>query len=77
MDLDLSRTNGMFLVLSKIYDTRDYHNFEIVTFPFLDGDVPRSPSYVVYISQLICFARIYSYVDESNNRNLFLTAKLL
>ena len=24
--------------------------------PFLDGDVPRSPSYGVYISQLICFA---------------------
>ena len=28
-------------------------DFEIVNFPFLDGDVPRSPSYGVYISQLI------------------------
>ena len=46
-------------------------------FPFLDGDVPRSPSYGVYISQLICFARVCSYVDDFNNRNLFLTAKLL
>ena len=26
-------------------------------FPFLDGDVPRRASYVVYISQLIRFAR--------------------
>ena len=25
--------------------------FEIVILPFLDGDVPRSPSYGVYISQ--------------------------
>ena len=62
---------------SKIYDKRDDFNFEIVNFPFLDGDVPRSPSYGVYISQLIPFARVYSNVDDFNNRNLFLTAKLL
>ena len=49
----------------------------IVNFPFLDGDVPRSPSYVVYISQFIRFARVCSNVDDFNNRNLFLTAKLL
>ena len=34
-------------------------------------------SYGVYISQLICFARVCSNVDDFNNRNLFLTAKLL
>ena len=44
---------------------------------FLDGDVPRSPSYGVYISQLIRFARGCSNVDDFNNRNLCLTAKLL
>ena len=33
-------------------------NFEIVNFLFLDGDVPRSPSYGVYISQLIRFMRV-------------------
>ena len=49
----------------------------IVNFPFLDGDVPRSPSYGVYISQLSRFARVCSNVDDFNNRNLFLTAKLL
>ena len=32
---------------------------------------------IVYISQLIRFARVCSYVDDFNNRNLFLTAKLL
>ena len=74
-DLNLSITNG--IVSSKIYDKRDDFNFEIVNFPFLDGDVPRSPSYGVYISQLICFARVCSNVDDFNNRNLFLTAKLL
>ena len=52
-------------------------DFEIVNFPFLDGDVPRSPSYGVYISQLICFARVFSNIDDFNNRTLLLTAKLL
>ena len=75
LDLNLSITNG--IVSSKIYDKRDDFNFEIVNFPFLDGDVPRSPSYGVYISQLICFARVCSNVDDLNNRHLFLTAKLL
>ena len=75
LDLNLSITNG--IVSSKIYDKRDDFNFEIVNFPFLDGDVPRSPSYGVYISQLIRFARVCSNDDDFNNRNLFLTAKLL
>ena len=74
LDLDLSITNG--IISSKIYDKCDDFNFEIVNFPFLDGDVPHSPSYGVYISQLIRFARVCSYVDDFNSRNLFLTAKL-
>ena len=75
LDLNLSITNG--IVSSKIYDKRNDLNFEIVNFPFLDGDVPHSPSNGVYISQLIRFARVCSNVDDFNNRNLFLTAKLL
>ena len=46
LDLNLSITNG--IVSSKIYDKRDDFNFEIVNFPFLDGDVPR-PLPMVYI----------------------------
>ena len=75
LDLNLSITNG--IVSSKIYNKRDDFNFEIVNFPFLDGDVPRSLSYGVYISQLIRFARVCSNVDDFKNRNLFLIAKLL
>ena len=50
---------------------RDDFNFENVNFPFLDGDVPRSPFLPVYISQLIRFARVCSNADNFNNRNLF------
>ena len=51
LDLHLSISND--IVSTKIYDKRDDFDFEIVNFPFLDGDVPRSTSYGVYISQLI------------------------
>ena len=39
LDLHLSYANGF--VSSKIYDKRDDFDFDIVNFPFLDGDVPR------------------------------------
>ena len=60
-----------------VADKRDDFDFDIVNFPFLDGDVPRSASYGVYISQPIRFARVSSYVDDFNTRNKVLTAKLL
>ena len=69
LDLNLSITND--IVSSKMYDKQDGFNFEIVNFPFLDENVPRSPSYSAYISQLIRFARVCSNVDDFNNRNLF------
>ena len=62
----MSITNG--IISCKIYVKRDDFNFEIVNFPFLDGDVPRPASYGVYFSQLIRFARVCSNVDDFNNR---------
>ena len=62
LDLHLSISDGF--VKTKIYDKRDDFDFDIVNFPFLDGDVPRSASYGVYISQLIRSARVSSHVDK-------------
>ena len=73
LDLNLSVSNGF--VSSKIYDKRN--DFDIVNFPFLDGDVPRSTSYGVNISQLIRFARVSSHVADFSAHNKSLTAKLL
>ena len=50
------------------YDKQDVLNFEIANFPFLDGDVPRCPSYGVYISHLIRFARVCSNIDDSTTK---------
>ena len=75
LDLHLSISNGF--VSSKIYDKRDDFDFDIVNFPFLDGDVPCSTSYGVDISQLIRFARVFSHMADFNARNKSLTVKLL
>ena len=74
MDLHLSISDGFVKI--KIYDKRDDFDFDLVNFPFLDGDVHCSTSYGVYISQLIRLARVSSHVDDFNTRNKVLTAKL-
>ena len=48
LDLYLSISNGFNS--SKIYDKRVDFDFDIVNFPFLDGDVPRRPSLSVYFT---------------------------
>ena len=67
LDLHLSISND--IVSTKIYDKRDGFDFEIVNFPFFDGDVPRSTSYGVYISQPNRFARASSHVVDFKTRN--------
>ena len=58
-------------MLIKLFQLSNMGVIEIVNFPFLNEDVPRSPSYGVYISQLIRFARLCSNVNDFNNINLF------
>ena len=80
-------TEALFLVLhlsianefvsSIIYNKRDDFDFDIVHFPFLDGDVSRRASYGVYISQLFRFARVCNHKEDFNARNKCLTTKLL
>ena len=71
LDLDLSITYG--IVSSNIYEILKKLIFHFLVEMF----VAPPPSYGAYISQLICFARVFSYVDAFNNRNTFLTSKLL
>ena len=75
MDLNLCISNGT--VSTKIFGKPDDFDFDIVNFPFVDGDVPRSTSYGVYISQLIRFVRASSNLSDFSYRNKALTAKLL
>ena len=70
--LDLNLSNGT--VSTKLYDKRNDFDFDIINFPFLDGDVPRRTSYGVYISQLIRLARFSSNLNDFNYSNKALTA---
>ena len=45
---------------TSLYDKRDDFNFHITNFPFLSSNIPSSPAYGVFISQLIRYARACS-----------------
>ena len=45
---------------TSIYDKRDDFNFHITNFPFLGSNIPTSPAYSVFISQIIRYARACS-----------------
>ena len=52
LDLNLSITNGK--VSSKFYDKWDDFNFEIVNFPFLDGDfLSLLPMVYIFLSLFV------------------------
>ena len=55
---------------TKLYDKRDDFDFHIVNFPFLSSNIPPGPSYGVYISQMIRYARCCSYYDFEHRHKL-------
>ena len=62
---------------TKLYDKRDDFNFSITNFPHLNSNIPLSPAYGVYISQLIRYARACSSYTEFLKRHSLLSCKLL
>jgi hypothetical protein len=56
---------------TKIYDKRDDFNFKIINFPNMCSNIPASPAYDVYISQLIRYARASSNYSDFLKRNLY------
>ena len=75
--LDLHLSNSNDIVSTKIYDKHGNFDLENVNFPFLDGEIPHSTSYGVFISRLIRFARASSHIADFNTGNKLLTHKLL
>jgi hypothetical protein len=62
---------------TKIYDKRDDFNFKIINFPNMCSNIPASPAYGVYISQLIRYARANSNYSDFLKRHLHLRNRLL
>jgi len=57
---------------TKLYDKRDEFNS-----PFLDSNIPSSPAYGVYMSQLIRYSRTCNSYRDFRHRSVLLTKKLL
>jgi len=78
LDLHLSLLNGS--VISKVYDKRDGKrdgfDFEIISFPHLVSNIPATPAYGVYTSQLIRYQRACASYSEFQRRHKLLADKL-
>ena len=56
LDMTISIYQGKFYF--SLYDKRNDYDFDVISFPFLDGNIPKGKSYGVFISQLVRYARI-------------------
>ena len=76
LDLHLERDeNGKLSI--RIYDKRDDFDFQIVNFPYLCSNIPCSPAYGVFISQLIRYSRACTDYNDFLQRCVKLTEKLM
>ena len=62
---------------TKLYDKRDDFSFPIVNFPFMSSNIPQSPAYGVFVSQLIRYARACTEYTDFLERGKLLCSKLL
>ena len=62
---------------TRLYNKRDDFDFHIVNFSFLSSNIPSGPSYGVYISQLIRYARCCSHYDDFRYLHKCLVDRLL
>ena len=74
LDLSIGRDSQLH---TSLYDKRDDFNFHISNFPFLSSNIPSSPAYGVFISQLIRYARACSSYECFILRAMRLSNKLL
>ena len=75
LDIMIEIEHGRFR--TDVYDKRDGFGFHIVNFPYLCSNIPLSPAYGVYISQLVRIARICDSSQRFSSRNKLLTHRLL
>ena len=64
-------------ITTKLYDKRDTFGFHIVNFPFMSSNIPSTPAYGVYASQLIHYAHCYSNYSDVLSRHRALVTRLL
>ena len=74
LDLLISVQHNKFIY--ELFDKRNDFDFQVITFPFICGNIPSSPSYGVYISQLLRYCNVNSKFECFQNDVIELTNKL-
>ena len=64
-------------ITTKFYDKCDAFGFHIVNFPFMSSNIPSTPAYGVYASQLVHYARCCSNYSDFLIRHRALVKRLL
>ena len=72
--LEIDENQKLF---TQLFDKRDDFNFPIVNFPFMSSNIPASPAYGVFVSQLIRYARANSNYQDFLHRGSQLASKLV
>ena len=75
LDLDIMVLNDKFI--TKIYHKVDLFNFEVISYPFPDSNIPSSIGYSTFLSQLIRYSRVCSRVDDFAFRARLIYDKLM
>ena len=60
-----------------MYDKRLDYKFSVISFPFLDGNIPENQAYGVFISQLVRYVQINSTFKGFFDNTKDLVSKLL
>ena len=60
LDMSISIYRGKFRV--SLYDKRKDYDLNVISYPFLEGNIPNNLSYSVFSSQLVRFAKINTTV---------------
>ena len=58
LDLNITLHSGIFKY--SLFDKRNDFDFDVISYPFLSGNIPKIPTYGVYVSQLIRFCNVSS-----------------
>ena len=64
-------------ITTKLYDKRDAFGFHIVNFPFMPSNIPSTPAYGVYASQLIHYASCCSNYSDFLSHQRALVTRLM
>ena len=75
LDLLISIYQGKFRV--KLFDKRTAYKFKVISYPFLDGNIPDKQTYGIFISQLVRFCKVNSTLEGFISNIKDLVSKLV